>query len=161
MRVKNIIWEDTVNYYKPSLFIGMASCSFKCGRENCQNKDLINTPDIEITEGGIIQKYLDNPLTEAIVMGGLEPLDQMADVSDFCSMLNVRGITDDLVIYTGYTEEEAEEKIRYLRKLNCKFRNLIVKYGRFLPDSDPVMDLILGIELVSDNQYAVRYPKTK
>ncbi len=159
MRVKNIIWEDTVNYCKPSLFIGTAICSFKCGKENCQNKDLKGAPDIEISEGAIIQKYLNNPITEAIVLGGLEPLDQMADVSDFCSMLNDRGINDDLVIYTGYTEEEAEEEVRYLRKLNCKYRNLVVKYGRFIPDSDPVMDSILGVELVSDNQYAMRYPR--
>ncbi len=159
MRVKNIIWEDTVYYCKPSLFIGTAACSFKCGRGNCQNKELVDAPDIEISEGAIIQKYLDNPITEAIVLGGLEPLDQMTDVSDFCSMLNDRGITDDLVIYTGYTEEEAKEKVRYLRKLNCKYRDLVVKYGRFIPDSDPVMDSILGVVLVSDNQYAMRYPK--
>ncbi len=159
MRVKNIIWEDTVNYCKPSLFIGTAVCSFKCGKENCQNKDLMDAPDIEISEGAIIQKYLDNPITEAIVLGGLEPLDQIVDVADFSSMLNDRGITDDLVIYTGYTEEEVEEKVRYLRKLNCNYRDLVVKYGRFIPDSDPVMDSTLGVELVSDNQYAVRYSR--
>ncbi len=161
MRVKNIIWEDTVNYCKPSLFIGTAACSFKCGRENCQNKVLVETPDADISEDEIIRKYLDDPLTEAIVLGGLEPLDQMADVSDLCSMLNVRGISDDIVIYTGYTEEEAEEKIRFLRKLNGAFRDMIVKYGRYIPDSKPVKDPVLGVTLISDNQYAIRYPADK
>ncbi len=161
MRVKNIIWEDTVNYHKPSLFIGMAVCSFKCGKEYCQNKELMDMQDIEISEGMIIQKYLDNPLTEAIVLGGLEPLDQLSDVADLCSMMNVRGITDDVVIYTGYTEEEAEQKIRFLRKLNGAFRDMVVKYGRYIPDSKPVKDQVLGITLVSDNQYAIRYPAIK
>jgi hypothetical protein len=30
MRVKNIVYEDFVNYKKPSMFIGTISCGGKC-----------------------------------------------------------------------------------------------------------------------------------
>ncbi len=159
MRVKNIIWEDTVNYRKPSLFIGTATCSYKCGREFCQNTELSAVPDIEVGERELIEKYLENPLTAAIVLGGLEPLDQLADIVDLCSMMNIMDVADDLVIYTGYTEEEAEKQVRFLRKLNCGFRNLIIKYGRYMPDSQPRFDPVLCVRLASDNQYAILYPR--
>ncbi len=159
MKVKDIIWEDTVNYRKPSLFIGTSECSYKCGKAFCQNAELSQAPDIEIDERELLEKYLNNPLTAAIVLGGLEPLDQLADLVEFCSMMNVLNVMDDLVIYTGYTEEEAEDQIRFLRNLNCGFRNLIVKYGRYVPDSQPRFDPILRVNLVSDNQYAILYPR--
>ena len=33
-------------------------------------------------------------------------------------------------------------------------KNIIIKYGRFIPDSKSRYDNILGITLASDNQYA-------
>ena len=30
MRVTNIVYEDFVNYKKPSMFLGSISCDFKC-----------------------------------------------------------------------------------------------------------------------------------
>ncbi len=159
MRVKNIIWEDTVNYRKPSLFIGTAECSYKCGADVCQNAELSEAPDIEVDERELLEKYLDNPLTTAIVLGGLEPLDQLADLAELCSMMNILNVTDDLVIYTGYTEEEAEKQVRFLRNLNCGFRNLIVKYGRYISDSESRFDPVLCVSLASDNQHAIMYPR--
>ncbi len=155
MRVKSIIWEDTVNYRKPSLFIGTARCSFKC--RGCQNRPLSAIPDIIINDGDLIDRYLGNTLTEAIVLGGLEPLDQMDEIVAFCTALNQKKVSDDLVIYTGYTESEAEEKVGRLREAN-QGRDLIVKYGRYDASRPPAWDELLGVKLISDNQYAVRYP---
>jgi hypothetical protein len=43
------------------------------------------------------------------------------------------GIDDDVVIYTGYTKEELTEK-QYLELLK-EFGNLVIKYGRYLPNN--------------------------
>ena len=157
MKMTNLIWEDTVNYRKPALFIGTAYCSFKCGKAYCQNAALEGAAIQDVDAGTVIDRYLSNPLTEAIVFGGLEPLDQMGELADFVALLNLRHVKDDLVIYTGYTEQEAAEKIGFIRRLN-RNRDLIVKYGRYLPGKPGRYDEILGVTLVSDNQYAVRYP---
>ena len=157
MKITNLIWEDTINYRKPALFIGTAKCSFKCGKANCQNKALDGADVHEVDTETVIDRYLSNPLTEAIVFGGLEPLDQMDELEEFVEALNRHQVTDDLVIYTGYTEAEAREKMDFLLGLN-QYRNLIVKYGRYLPDRPERYEPLLGVRLISDNQYAVRHP---
>ena len=61
---------------------------------------------------------------------------------------------DDIVIYTGYTEDEMKQKNFY--KDLCQFSNIIIKFGRFRPGQEPHYDEVLGINLASDNQYAKR-----
>ena len=66
----------------------------------------------------------------------------------------------DVVIYTGYTKEELQNKIykdniSYLDKLK-QYKNIIIKYGRYIPDQEPHYDEVLGVNLASDNQYAER-----
>ena len=35
-----------------------------------------------------------------------------------------------------------------------KYKNIIIKFGRYIPNRPKKYDNILGIDLVSDNQYA-------
>ena len=35
-----------------------------------------------------------------------------------------------------------------------KFKNVIVKFGRFIPNQNSHYDEVLGVELASNNQYA-------
>lgn len=155
MKVKNIIDEDFTNYKKPSMFIGMPSCSFKCdkeyGKQVCQNSELAKAPTIEIDDEEIIQRYLNNPITEAITIGGLEPFDTFEELYQFIKDFR-RKSNDDIIIYTGYYLEEISEKIRQL----SLFLNIIIKFGRFIPNQKPHYDTVLGIELASDNQEAIR-----
>ena len=48
IKVKGIIWEDTVNYKKICTTLMMPKCDFKCDRENgcqvCQNWELAAAP---------------------------------------------------------------------------------------------------------------------
>ena len=65
---------------------------------------------------------------------------------------------DDIVIYTGY--EEDNDIVQKCLKIIWKYidvKNIIVKYGRFIPDQKPHYDEVLGVNLASDNQYAKRY----
>ena len=158
MKVKGIIDECIGDYKKTSMYIAMPHCSFKCDKENkiqlCQNSDLINQPDIEISINEIIKRYLDNPLTEAIIFSGLEPLDSFKDLNDFVRIFRLIS-NDDIVIYTGYTEEEV--LIKYQGSSILREKNIIIKYGRFRPNNKSHYDELLGVNLASDNQYAVRY----
>lgn len=157
MKLKGIVEEDFVQYKKPSMFLIFPKCSFKCdkecGRPICQNGALANSEEIEIDiKQDIIWKYMDNPITEAIVCGGLEPFDSWEDLK--CLIMNLRYYTpDDIVIYTGYREYEvSREKIEWLEL----YGNIIIKFGRFIPDQPNRYDEILGVNLASNNQYAKR-----
>ena len=59
---------------------------------------------------------------------------------------------DDIVIYTGYNLSELEEKVELL----SYFDNIIIKFGRYIPNQQAHHDDILGVNLASDNQYAIK-----
>ena len=159
MLIKGIIDEDFVNYKKPAMVIEFPYCDLKCdkecGKPICQNSPLIKIPNIKIEEEYIIEKYLKNPITEAIVCQGLEPLDTM--VMLFLFIKKFREFSDDdIVIYTGYNKEEKrpQDLIEFIKR--NQYRNIVIKYGRYIPDQTPHYDEVLGVNLASDNQYAER-----
>ena len=145
MKIKNIIDEDFTNYKKPSMFIAFPYCTFKCDRECgkpiCQNSDLAYAPNIEIEIGIIIQRYLNNPITSALVLGGLEPFDSFGDMVSLIYQFRLE-CDDDIIIYTGYVEDEIFTQVNMLKE----FGNIIIKFGRYIPDNNKHYDEILGIE---------------
>ena len=147
--------EDFTNYKKPSMYIAFPSCTFKCERECgqkiCQNSSLVQSTTLEVGVKSIVNKYINNTITSAIVIGGLEPFDSKEDLFILISYFRV-STQDDIVIYTGYKEEEIKNQLQYLRA----YRNIIVKFGRFIPNQQPHYDDVLGVMLASDNQYAER-----
>lgn len=155
MKIKSLIDEDFVNYKKPSIFIGFSYCSFKCDKEAgcqvCQNSDLATAPIIDISAEEIIERYLNNPITEAVTIGGLEPFDQFDELVDFIIKFRAKS-NDDIVIYTGYYPNEISTCLKKL----FVFKNIIIKFGRFIPDSSPIHDDLLGVDLASCNQKAMR-----
>ena len=155
--IKEIRDEDFTSYKIPAMVIGFPRCSWKCERECgmrvCQNGALAQAPDRIIGVKTIVNRYINNPITSAIIMAGLEPFDSEEDL--FCLITYLRVATrDDIIIYTGYTEEEIYNRDIYKYLLNAK--NIIIKYGRFKPNEEPHYDSVLGIKLASSNQYAVR-----
>ena len=155
MIVKEIRDEDFTSYKKPSMVIGFPSCTFKCEREcgqkMCQNSALVQAPNIEIGVDALVSRYINNPITHAVICAGLEPMDTFEDLWRFIFHLRVKGCIDDVVIYTGYYKHEIPEE--YLQRLSL-VPNIIVKWGRFIPNQQPHFDKVLGIGLASDNQYA-------
>lgn len=153
MLLKNLIYTDFVNYRKPTMTLGFPSCTFKCekecGQQVCQNSALATMPDVEISVGELLVRY-GNSISEALCCQGLEPFDSWRDLQDVVYGLRAIGILDDIVIYTGYTKCEIADKIEWLRK----FPNIIVKFGRYVPNQHPHYDEVLGVDLASDNQYA-------
>ena len=128
MKIKGLISEDFVNYKKPAMTIMFPHCNgFKCGAEYCQNSPLVKSKDIEISIQDIVERYLNNPITESVVMQGLEPIDSWNDLIELVDCLR-HSTNDDIVIYTGYNKEEIADKLPLL----SKYKNIIIKYGRYI-----------------------------
>lgn len=153
MFVKQLLDEDFVNYKKPSMFIGFPKCSWKCekecGEQVCQNSTLATAKKIDIDIDKLVDRYINNPITSAVVLGGLEPLDTWEDLYELITYIRVK-TDDDIVIYTGYYKEEIQSYINELKQ----FKNIIIKFGRFIPNNKKHYDEVLGVHLASDNQYA-------
>ena len=156
MLIKNLIDEDFINYKKPSMFIAFPYCSFKCekdcGIHCCQNSELARSRNIDVSPHILTARYTNNPLTSSIVFGGLEPFDSFGDMFILIKHFRLHVPEDDIVIYTGYNENEIVDQVQML----SKFKNIIIKYGRFVPNDEPHFDEILGVTLASKNQYAKR-----
>lgn len=155
MIIKGILDEDFVNYKEPSMFIAFPNCTFKCekdcGQRVCQNSTLASAPSIFISENEVIERYINNPITSSVVLGGLEPFDSFPEMANFIRNFRLKyHCNDNLVIYTGYTEDEIKEDIEAL----SVYKNIIIKFGRFVPNQEPHYDEVLGVMLTSDNQYA-------
>ena len=153
MIIKQLVDEDFVNYKKPSMFIGFPSCTWKCEKECgvrcCQNSALAQAPNINVSIDTLIERYVNNPITQSVVCGGLEPLDSLDDLQ--CFIMNFRYYSpDEIVIYTGYKEDEIQDKLEWLKY----YEPIIVKFGRYIPNQQPHYDNVLGVKLASDNQYA-------
>lgn len=154
MKVKGIITEDFINYKKPSMVIEFPYCDFKCdkecGQKVCQNSNLVKSPTHDISVDKIVLSYLKNDITSALVCQGLEPFDSEEELYQLIEFFR-KYTDDDIVIYTGYTEEELQ---KWILGLQTTFKNIIIKFGRFIPDQTYHYDNILGVKLASDNQYA-------
>lgn len=154
IEVKGIIFEDFVNYKKPCMTLMMPKCNFKCDKENgvqlCQNWGLAAAPEQTVHINGLMRNYINNPITEAIVLQGLEPFDSLIDLYTVAAALEDFQITDDFVIYTGYTREEITSQLKPLHNVPG---HVIVKWGRYIPNQKPHYDPVLGVYLASDNQY--------
>ena len=162
MLIKGIIDEDFINYRKPSMYIATSKCSFKCdkecGRAVCQNSCLAQAPSLDITVPEIIDRYMSNPITKAIVLSGMEPFDTPDLIYELVRTLREDGVMDDIVIYTGYTEYEltlddsGRQEVATYNWLK-HYPNIYIKFGRFVPDQESHYDEVLGVMLASDNQY--------
>ena len=156
--IKGLVDEDFVQYKKPSMFIGTCFCDWKCCKDigqpvtMCQNSPLANSKSKVIEFSTLYNRYINNPITKAVVFGGLEPMFQFDDIMELIKYFRQKGCKDDFVIYTGYYKEEIEKEIEQLKK----YPNVILKYGRYKPNTPSRFDEVLQITLASDNQYAER-----
>ena len=174
MLLKFLVDEDLANYKETSMFIGFPHCSFKCnidaGCEVCQNYKLKDVPDPEISVDEICKRYTENPLTHALVIGGLEPFDSPFELTTLIATLRDKyHCGDTIVIYSGYTKEElmGVQEIPYQEinggkvaatfKQIISFKNIIIKYGRYDQRKESIFDPVLGVTLASSNQFAEHF----
>lgn len=156
MKLKGIVDTDVTNYKKLSMFLIFTRCSFKCDLENgtnyCQNRSLVKNPNVDISCEELYTRYINNPMTDAIVCGGLEPFDTFEDLLDLIKYFREHDCHDDVVIYTGYYETEIQDRLDILKH----YDNITVKFGRFKPDQESHFDEVLGVNLANTEQYAIK-----
>lgn len=155
MIIKGLRDEDFLQYKLPSMLVAFPSCTFKCEKEcnckgMCQNGALANSPNIDISAKAIVARYLSNPISKALVCGGLEPFDTYTQLLELLTEFRCNS-DDPIIIYTGFYKEEIKEKLEYIIKF---IPNVIVKFGRYIPNQESHYDSVLGIHLASYNQYA-------
>ena len=83
------------------------------------------------------------------MIGGLEPIKQFDDIYNLIKLFRNNGCNDNFVIYTGYYPNEIQDQLELLKPL----KNIVFKFGRYIPNQEKHYDEILGISLVSNNQY--------
>lgn len=155
MKIRNLMDEDIVNYKKTSMFIATCYCDFKCCTELgldiciCQNSPIAQSKIINMSDERIVKRYVKNKLTHAVVIGGLEPFKQFDEMMELIKCFREQ-TEDDIVIFTGYYENEISNELEQLKQ----FKNIIIKYGRYIPGHEIHFDEVLGVNLASDNQYA-------
>lgn len=157
IELKGIVWEDMVNYKKICTTLMFPHCDFKCdkefGTQICQNGGLAAAPSQRHDINDIMCTFAHVYLSEAIVLQGLEPLDDPLDVLTVAAALREWKFNVDLVIYTGYNKSEISQD--FLDQLIATTPGrLIIKWGRYVPNQQPHYDPVLGVNLASDNQYA-------
>lgn len=155
MHLKGIIDYDIVNYKEPCLTLLFNHCDFKCDKINkcqvCQNSALATEPDINISLQEIWGLYRQNPLTKGFCCQGLEPFDSEQELYDFIDFIRAgMQCNDTIIIYTGYGKSEISLQLDVLKN----YKNIIIKYGRYLIGYEPHYDNVLGVKLASNNQYA-------
>lgn len=158
MQLKGITTEDFVNYKLPSMFLVSCYCDFKCCVEAgldigvCQNAPLVRSSQKEVQDRVIYDRFVKNDITKAVVIGGMEPFMQFDEIMSLIRMFRENGCQSDFVIYTGYYPDEIKDKIETLKS----FQNIVIKFGRYIPNRPSRYDDVLGVTLASDNQYAER-----
>lgn len=156
MKLRGIVFEDFSNYKKPSLFLVSSLCDWKCCKEAgvpisvCQNSELMKSEVKDYTNESIYAAYCFNNISQAIVIGGLEPMLQFEEVVSLIKYFRENRCIDPFIIYTGFNKMEVLSKVERLKE----FPNIIVKFGRYVDKAKPIYDEILGVTLASDNQYA-------
>lgn len=157
MKIRGLTDEDFVNYKYPSMFIALGNCDWKCCVEGgfdisiCHNSPLAHAIEQDVSNAFLYDAYTNNPITEAIVIGGLEPFTKFIDIYSLIKYFRDNNCNDTFVIYTGYYPHELMPQLKALNE----FDNIIIKFGRYKQNTPSRFDEILGVELSSDNQYAV------
>ena len=97
MRVKGIIEEDFANYKSPAMFINTCFCDFKCCNEAgldigvCQNAPLAQAAIKQIADDVIYRHFASNPITKAVVIGGIGSKRQKNEGSSHKNLILANG----------------------------------------------------------------------
>ena len=152
MRLKQIIDESFGDYKLCSMLLIADKCTWKC--EGCQNKHLSQLPSQNFPDEEILERFHNNPLTEAIVIGGLEPFEQLNELVIFIGEAIKAELNVPIVIYTGFEIDDFDLYWSGFEPAAKTYKGpVIVKFGRYVANSESYFNEDLGVTLISKNQY--------
>ena len=117
----------------------------------CQNSHLSSQETKEVYIKDLISDFDKNKLQDCVIFAGLEPMLQFEEIYNFIKEFRINH-KEDIVIYTGYDELEIKDKIDMLKQ----FKDIYLKVGRYIKDLPKIYDSVLKIDLISNNQYAIK-----
>ena len=162
MHLKQIIDESVGDYKETSMLLIAPECAWKC--VGCHNTHLLKLITKNFPDEEILERFQKNPLSKAIVLGGLEPFDCMEEVRAFLQTLRESNIVNPkptVIIYTGYDFPDIEQELirTGLDEEMKKHDKVLLKYGGYLPGYNPTYNPLLGINLASPNQQVMEYSR--
>ena len=156
MRLKQIIDESFGDYKLCSMLLIADKCTWKC--EGCQNKHLSQLPSQIFPDEEILERFRNNPLTEAIVIGGLEPFEQLQELVIFIGEAIKSDFKVPIIIYTGFEIDDFDLYWSGFEPAAKIYKGpVIVKFGKYIADKPSYFNEDLGVSLISDNQYTYVY----
>ena len=150
----DVVTDNVTDYKKTSLFLVFPYCSGKCGEE-CQNKNLRKKKIKEFNNKDIITLYQSLNTHNAVVCGGLEPLDSFEElkqlIEDFAKFSSIKPV--DFVIYTGYDNLTNFDLLQAWKNYAEPGSELIIKQGKYdINHKIPWHSKLLGVDLATSNQ---------
>jgi len=156
MKLKQILHETYGDYKECSMLLIADNCINKC--EGCHNQHLLQLESKIFPDEEIIKRFVENPLSKAIIFGGLEPMDQAEEVEKFIFTAINMGIACPIIIYTSYNPLSYVFRCsNVMEAIKQYLGKVIIKHGPYKKDLKPVFNEDLGVTLASSNQYTIVY----
>lgn len=140
-------YKEVYNDFKEvGILLASPVCYNNC--KNCQNEHLKNKKPVVYCVEELINEIKNNKFVKSVIFGGLDCFDSFDETFNFISKFR-KVSKEDVVLYTGKTEDCLHEKLKLLKQ----FENIYVKFGEYIENSNSIFDEVGGIWLSSSNQY--------
>ena len=157
MQIDRILYPITTLGPGERLVIWTIGCSKHCYK--CSNPELWNkNPDknIDVSElASITKQVINNQSIDGITITGGDPFEQIEELNKLLALL--QEITDDVLVYTGYTIEEAEKIIPKSEWENMMQHTSVLIDGAYVDDLNDNECVLRG----SSNQNIIYLDETK
>lgn len=92
------------------------------------------------------------------MIGGLEPFEQLQELVIFIGEAIKAGLDVPIVIYTGFEIDDFDLYWSGFEPAAKTYKGpVIVKFGRYVANSESIFNDDLGVTLISNNQYTHTY----
>ena len=157
MQIDRILYPVTTLGPGERLVIWTVGCSRKCPK--CANPELWRkNPDKEINVFALVsllKNALEKRIIDGITITGGEPFEQSGDLSLLLPLL--KGITNDVLLYTGYTLEELCNLLTEAEIAVIKRYVAVLIDGAYLNENNDNECVLRG----SSNQNIIYFNRTK
>ena len=157
MQVDRILYPITSLGPGERLVILTIGCSKHC--KNCTNPELWEgnpAKDINVTElVNMIKQTTQNHVIDGVTLTGGDPLEQITELNEMLPLL--KDISDDVLIYTGYTLNEAKEALSQSEWENMSKYTSVLIDGPYIDELNDNKCVLRG----STNQNIIYFDETK
>jgi len=157
MQIDRVLYPITALGPGERLVIWTIGCSKHCYK--CANPELWHeNPDknIDVSElVSIIKQATDNRTIDGVTVTGGDPFEQIEELNEL--LLLLREITDDVLVYTGYTVEEAKTILPKSEWESMRQHTSVLIDGAYIDEFNDNECVLRG----SSNQNIIFFDETK